>query len=37
VVTPAADGEGFEAEVVDRAGNRLVHLSGYRTVPFRDN
>jgi acyl transferase domain-containing protein/acyl carrier protein len=32
VVTPGQDGESFEAEVVDSAGNRMVTLAGYRTV-----
>jgi NAD(P)-dependent dehydrogenase (short-subunit alcohol dehydrogenase family) len=37
IVTPALDGQSFDAEVVDQAGNRHVHLSGYRTVKFRDH
>jgi len=32
VVTPDPDQGSFNAEVVDAAGNRYVHLSGYRTV-----
>jgi acyl transferase domain-containing protein/acyl carrier protein/NAD(P)-dependent dehydrogenase (short-subunit alcohol dehydrogenase family) len=32
MVTPSADGTSFDADVVDAAGNRYVHLSGYRTV-----
>jgi len=32
VVTPADGGAGFQADVVDGAGNRYVHLSGYRMV-----
>ncbi len=31
VVQPASDG-GFDAQVIDEAGNLLVDLSGYRTV-----
>jgi NAD(P)-dependent dehydrogenase (short-subunit alcohol dehydrogenase family)/acyl carrier protein len=31
VVTPASDGS-FDADVVDAAGNRYMHLGGYRTV-----
>ncbi|HEY6947035.1 MAG TPA: SDR family NAD(P)-dependent oxidoreductase, partial [Candidatus Acidoferrum sp.] len=31
IVSPDANG-GFDAEVVDRAGNLFLHLSGYRTV-----
>ncbi len=31
VVTPIPE-DGFDAQVVDTAGNRLVQLSGYRTV-----
>ncbi len=32
VVTPSADQGSFDADVVDKTGNRYVHLSGYRTV-----
>jgi NAD(P)-dependent dehydrogenase (short-subunit alcohol dehydrogenase family) len=32
VVTPGPDGESFDAEVVDGAGNRYLRLGGYRTV-----
>ena len=32
VATPNPDDGSFEAEVVDTAGNRYVHLRGYRTV-----
>ncbi|HEV2689855.1 MAG TPA: polyketide synthase dehydratase domain-containing protein, partial [Bryobacteraceae bacterium] len=32
VVTPSAEQGSFDAEVVDKTGNRYVHLSGYRTV-----
>ena len=32
LVTPVRNGEGFNVEVVDSAGHRLVELSGYRTV-----
>jgi hypothetical protein len=31
-VTPGRNGESFDAEVVDSAGNRLVELTGYRTI-----
>jgi hypothetical protein len=31
VVTPASDGS-FDADVVDAAGNRYMHLAGYRTI-----
>ncbi len=34
VVTPAADGKSFDAEVVDMNGAVYMHLSGYRTVAF---
>ena len=36
VVTPAADGDSFDAEVVDAAGNRYVHLRGYKMVAHPD-
>jgi 3-oxoacyl-(acyl-carrier-protein) synthase/NAD(P)-dependent dehydrogenase (short-subunit alcohol dehydrogenase family) len=32
VVTPSVDGETFDAEVVDKAGNQYLRLSGYHTV-----
>ena len=32
VVTPDERGESFDAEVVDKAGNRYLHVRGYRTV-----
>jgi acyl transferase domain-containing protein/NAD(P)-dependent dehydrogenase (short-subunit alcohol dehydrogenase family)/acyl carrier protein len=32
VVTPGMDGESFDAEVVDSEGNRLVELTGYRSI-----
>jgi hypothetical protein len=35
VVTPHAK-ESFDAEVMDAAGNRYVHLSGYRVVTLPD-
>jgi len=37
IVTPAPTGDAFDAEVVDRAGNRYLELTGYRTVTFREN
>jgi hypothetical protein len=36
VVTASADGS-FEADVVDNEGVRYLHLSGYRTVLFRED
>ncbi len=36
VVTPAADGGGFDAEVVDAAGSRYLHLRGYTMVAHPD-
>jgi hypothetical protein len=36
VVTPRADGAIFDANVVDAAGNLYLHVSGYRTVAFRE-
>ena len=36
VVTPGADPESFDADVVDAAGNRYIQLTGYRTVAFRE-
>ncbi|MGC2108345.1 MAG: SDR family NAD(P)-dependent oxidoreductase, partial [Candidatus Korobacteraceae bacterium] len=32
VVTPDQQGETFDAEVVDQAGNQYLHVNGYRTV-----
>ena len=37
VVTPAADGSAFDAEVIDQAGNRFLQLSGYRTVALPES
>jgi len=37
VVTPDPAGDSFDAYVVDAAGMRYLHLSGYRTVTFREN
>jgi len=37
IVTPAPTGDAFDAKVVDRAGNRYLELTGYRTVTFREN
>ena len=37
IVTPSPAGDAYDAEVVDRAGNRYLELSGYRTVTFREN
>ena len=37
VVTPDQAGVSFDAEVVDAAGTPYLHLSGYRTVPFRED
>ena len=31
-VTPGPQKEDFEVEVIDTAGNRYIHLAGYRTV-----
>jgi len=36
VVTPGAEAASFDADIVDASGNRYLHLSGYRTVKFRD-
>jgi hypothetical protein len=36
VVVPAAASEGFDIDVVDATGNFYVHVSGYRTVQFRE-
>jgi hypothetical protein len=32
VVTPISDGESFDVDVVDEAGNTLLRMTGYRTV-----
>ena len=32
VVTPHADAENFGAEILDKAGNQYLYLSGYRTI-----
>jgi hypothetical protein len=37
VVTPDAKGESFDAEVVDKRGNRYLQMSGYRTVTLPDS
>ena len=37
VVTPSADGDSFDADVVDSAGRCRARVSGYRTVTFREN
>ncbi len=34
IVTPENGGSGFDAAIVDEAGNRYLELSGYRTVPL---
>ena len=36
VVTPDAEREGFDAQVIDAAGNRYVQVSGYTTVALPD-
>src|SRR5579885_823962 len=36
VAVPDADNGAFEADVLDEAGNRYVHLSGYRMVAHPD-
>lgn len=36
VVTPDMAGEEFDAEVVDKQGNRYLQLTGYRTVTLPD-
>jgi hypothetical protein len=36
MVTAGADGS-FESDVVDGEGTRYLHLSGYRTVSFRED
>ncbi|HEY4961209.1 MAG TPA: SDR family NAD(P)-dependent oxidoreductase, partial [Terriglobales bacterium] len=37
VVTPDAAGEKFDAEVVDKQGNRYMRLTGYQTVTLPDS
>jgi NAD(P)-dependent dehydrogenase (short-subunit alcohol dehydrogenase family) len=37
VVTPDPAGGSFDADVVDAAGRRYLHVSGYRTVVFRED
>ena len=37
VVTAGAAPGSFDADVVDRAGTRYLHVSGYRTVVFRED
>jgi hypothetical protein len=37
VVTADAATGSFDADVVDRAGNRYLHVDGYRTVVFRED
>ena len=32
VVTPVSDGDAFDAQVIDEAGNVYVDMRGYRTV-----
>jgi malonyl CoA-acyl carrier protein transacylase len=36
VVTPAPDGESFDAQVIDRAGNRYLNMNGYRMIEMPD-
>ena len=37
MVTPdLANGDSLDAEVVDRAGNRYMHLRGYKMVAHPD-
>jgi hypothetical protein len=36
VVGARSDQETFDADVVDAAGNLCLHVSGYRTAPFRE-
>ena len=36
VVAPAAGDDSFDAEVVDKAGNRYVQLRGYKMVAHPD-
>ena len=37
VVTPNQVAGSFDADVVDRDGRRYLHVSGYRTVAFRED
>ncbi len=37
VVTADLARESFDADVVDRAGTRYLHVGGYRTVVFRED
>jgi hypothetical protein len=37
VVTPSPNGSSFDVDVVDSAGKCCAHVSGYRTVTFREN
>uniref|UniRef100_Q022P4 Beta-ketoacyl synthase n=1 Tax=Solibacter usitatus (strain Ellin6076) TaxID=234267 RepID=Q022P4_SOLUE len=37
VVIPNREAGSYDAEVVDRAGKRYLTISGYRTVPFRED
>jgi polyketide synthase-like dehydratase family protein/polyketide synthase family protein len=37
IVTPDPAAESFHADVVDRTGARYLHVSGYRTVVFRED
>jgi hypothetical protein len=37
VVTASPAADSFDASVVDQAGTRYLHLSGYRTVVFRED
>jgi hypothetical protein len=37
VVTADPPAEHFDADVVDGAGSRYLHVSGYRTVVFRED
>jgi len=37
IVTPDPAAESFHADVVDGAGTRYLHVSGYRTVVFRED
>jgi len=32
VVTPSTNAEKFDAEIIDKEGNRYLHLTGYRTI-----
>lgn len=37
VVTADRAAGSFDADVIDRAGTRYLHVSGYRTVVFRED